>query len=1146
MENSEKKHLFIAGYYGFGNTGDETILASMLADLRRQRENLDITIVSGNPAETEIMHRVKSVLWTDTVQISRAIQSSDLIILGGGGIFHDQFGFPEEYLLTRNHSGISFYSGFALLAAMYQKPLMLYAVGVGPLLSEAGRRLTKLSFEASNVATVRDVESYEVMETLGVDPAKIQVTADPAFNLEPDIQRAQKVLRSANLPSRDGSPLIAVCVRFWDIYVSLEEWQKKLAQALDQFIERVDGEVLFIPFQNSEATSDVNDVAIALTIRGMMRNQDRSSILNQEYPPETISGLIASCDFVIGMRYHSVIFSIMNGKPLVGLAYDPKVRHILRQVGMSDYIFDLATLSSDSLAEAMYGAWTKKDTLCESLTASSKALKESAQKNTTLALSLLDKPIPASRKNISDPFLWDLIKRQNHYLAENERTLAENIKALFDTRKALAESELTVQRLNAEIAEIQLRKSSTLLRLLPPGSVPYRVVRMIKREGWRVFITRLYQKITVTYQNKFVQPVKLESIATIPPSSGKLDIICFPVIDWDFRFQRPQQLLSQFARNGHRVFYIRTQFKGTTEATVDVRQITEGVYEITLPGDASTVIYRDDLTRETLKKSFDALASLIKNEHLINPLCLLDHPFWTPLAEQLNKQFNSKIVYDCMDDHSGFEVTHPQFQARESSLIATSDMVVTTSQILFDRLSKIHKNCILVPNAGDFDHFNRIPVREISPIAELPRPVIGYYGAIAEWFDTASIHAAATRHPDWSFAMIGNTTGVDLRELKKLPNVHFLGEKPYKSLPAYLAGFDVATIPFRRIPLTEATNPVKVFEYLSAGKPVVATSLPELLPHKEVLYLYSTPEELTSKLEQALEEDNIQVQEKRVELARNNTWEMRYRSLQSSIDTLYGKASIVIVTWNNLDYTRQCIQSLLADQTWPNLKLIVVDNASTDGTVQYLTELSEGNENILCLANRENLGFAAANNIGLKHVEDSEYVVLLNNDTVVPKGWLANLLKHLKNPEIGAVGPVTNSIGNEAMIEVPYTDVKEMERFALAYTAEHEAEFFEIGVLAMYCMAMRREVFDQVGPLDERFGVGMFEDDDYARRLREKGFRIICAEDAFVHHWGRASFSKLNNTEYTEIFEKNLALFEEKWNVKWSPHKALRRRKTTM
>jgi GT2 family glycosyltransferase len=484
----------------------------------------------------------------------------------------------------------------------------------------------------------------------------------------------------------------------------------------------------------------------------------------------------------------------------------------------------------------------------------------------------------------------------------------------------------------------------------------------------------------------------------------------------------------------------------------------------------------------------------------------------------LKEHFNSKIVYDCMDDHGGFEVTHPEFSLHEASLVSISDMVVATSQILFDRMSMVHANCILVPNAGDFDHFHPAATLETSPLAKLTQPVIGYYGAIAEWFDTTAIHKAATRHPDWSFVLIGHTTAVDLRNLRKLRNVHLLGEKSYQELPAYLAGFDIATIPFRRIPLTEATNPVKVFEYLSAGKPVVATSLPELLPHEDLLYLYSTAEEFTAKLEQAMQENGPGLCERRVELARKN----------------------------NLDITRQCIESLLADETWPNIELIVVDNASSDGTVDYLTRLSEEHKNIRVILNPENLGFAAANNIGLKYVGGSEYVVFLNNDTVVPRGWLARLLKYLKNPTIGTVGPVTNAIGNEAMIDVPYTSMQEMHEFAQAYTVAHDGEFFEINMLAMYCMAMRREVFDLIGPLDDSFGIGMFEDDDYARRVRGKGFRIICAEDVFVHHWGRASFSKLENTEYVRLFEKNRSLFEKKWNVKWSPHKLSKPQKTTL
>jgi glycosyltransferase involved in cell wall biosynthesis len=187
------------------------------------------------------------------------------------------------------------------------------------------------------------------------------------------------------------------------------------------------------------------------------------------------------------------------------------------------------------------------------------------------------------------------------------------------------------------------------------------------------------------------------------------------------------------------------------------------------------------------------------------------------------------------------------------------------------------------------------------------------------------------------------------------------------------------------------------------------------------------------------------------------------------------------------------------------------------------------------LYNAENQGFARANNQGIGMAR-GDYIVLLNNDTVVTRVWLSRLINHLRDRQLGLVGPVTNGVSNEAHIEMTFTDIATLDEFATNLLNQGANLLTPIKVLAMYCVAGRRDIFQQIGPLDEQFGIGMFEDDDYSLRIRQAGYKIAVAEDIFVHHFGRSGFKLLGDERYFSLFEENRSKFEAKWMIQWQSH----------
>ena len=360
-------------------------------------------------------------------------------------------------------------------------------------------------------------------------------------------------------------------------------------------------------------------------------------------------------------------------------------------------------------------------------------------------------------------------------------------------------------------------------------------------------------------------------------------IICLPMIEWHFRFQRPQQLMRQFARASHLVLYAANRFHGGTAARTS--PIETNVVEMMLPGDPAASIYQHSLTREDCARMVAAMERLRNELALPDAIVVAQHPFWTPLAEALRPRFGWPIVYDCMDDHAGFLQNGAEVMETERRLVAEADLVVASSRRLYEGVRARSRSATLIRNACEYEHFCRYDAR---PPSRRDHPTIGYYGAIAEWFDSELVARLAAMRPGWRLELIGSTLAGDVRRLEDLPNVRLLGECPYAELPGRLDGWDAFIIPFRRQSLTEATNPVKVYEMLATGKPVVAVGLPELVPiaRKGLIRLASTAERFAAAIERELREDDPASRDRRRAFARRNTWAARHRRLAGAIEAV--------------------------------------------------------------------------------------------------------------------------------------------------------------------------------------------------------------------------------------------------------------------
>jgi glycosyltransferase involved in cell wall biosynthesis len=308
---------------------------------------------------------------------------------------------------------------------------------------------------------------------------------------------------------------------------------------------------------------------------------------------------------------------------------------------------------------------------------------------------------------------------------------------------------------------------------------------------------------------------------------GEPDIVCLSHLRWQFVFQRPQHLMVRLARN-HRVFFVEEPLYEDHPDHLSVSEVDGGVQVVVPVLDR----WRADDPAQIVSVQRALLSHLMRREQVENYVLWYYTPMALPFTRQLTPQ---AVVFDCMDELSGFAGAPPELKKLERELLACADLVTTGGRSLFEAKRSLHHNVHPFRRGVDAAHF--APARaglgvggtEPPDQAAIPRPRIGFAGVIDERMNLPLVTALAVRRPDWQFVLLGPVAKIDPGTLPRLPNVHFLGMKPYTELPDYMAGWEVGILPFAHNAATRFISPTKTPEYLAAGLPVVATSIRDVV-----------------------------------------------------------------------------------------------------------------------------------------------------------------------------------------------------------------------------------------------------------------------------------------------------------------------------
>jgi hypothetical protein len=326
------------------------------------------------------------------------------------------------------------------------------------------------------------------------------------------------------------------------------------------------------------------------------------------------------------------------------------------------------------------------------------------------------------------------------------------------------------------------------------------------------------------------------------------DIICFSHLRWDFVWQRPQHLMTQAALT-RRVWFVEEPQESAGDVRLEIRPVSHNI-TVVVP------VVRPEMNRpQRLRAQAHLLTDFFRDRVSNSPVLW----YYTPMAREFSRELpTGAVVYDCMDELSAFSGASPAMQLWELELLAAADLVFAGGTSLYDAKRLRHPSVHKFPSSVDVNHFNaaRDPLVDPKEQAPLPRPRIGFAGVIDERMDRELLADVARLRPAYTFVLLGPIVKIDAASLPQAANIHYLGQKKYEQLPAFLANWDVAIMPFAKNDATRYISPTKTPEYLAAGRRVVSTSIRDVVtPYgdMDLVAIADTAPDFAAAIDEALQ-----------------------------------------------------------------------------------------------------------------------------------------------------------------------------------------------------------------------------------------------------------------------------------------------------